>query len=85
MESLKETIDRMKKLKDLPKQAPSFKEGQIVNSPIGEMMVVDGSYGHEVIKEIWVPNVRLAFLKKDNTINKLKNHRFFTQDRLSLK
>jgi len=69
--------------KSLPVEEYKFMEGDIVISPIGRMIVVDTRCGCELKNKVWIPNIQLAFLTNKGKINKTRNHRFFTQDRLS--
>lgn len=83
MKSTENNYHKKEKIMAFPTHPTEFKTDELVISPTGyKMIVVDPSFGKELVKEIWMPRVRLAFVKKDNTINKLKNHRIFSQDRL---
>lgn len=84
MGNIFEEIEIIKDLNNKPKQSPKFKFEQLVIAPIGEvMMVVNEHHGDQLIDGVWIPKVRLGFIKKDKTLNMVRNHRFFTQDRLS--
>ena len=66
-------------LKNLPKQTPFFENGKIINTRIGEMMVIDNEWSHELMGNEWIPVIRLAFVNKDGSKNKHRNHRTFIQ------
>lgn len=70
------------KYKNLPRQIPVFKKHDRVITPVGNMIVVDPTFSHQLINNEWIPCVRLGFITSKLGLHKTKKHRFFTQDRL---
>jgi hypothetical protein len=80
METPEQYTEKLLKMKDdLPRQAPIFSKGDIVDTRFGKMKIVDPEYGHSLIDNIWVPRIDAGFMTKYGFINKTKKHKQFNQ------
>lgn len=81
MESIEETKRRLLATKNLPSQSEKFKTGDKVKTPIGTMYVVCLHY-KTLVDNVWIPQFKLGYLKKDGTLNKKKRFVTYSQNEI---
>lgn len=69
--------------KGIPRQKMRFKKNDLVLTPYGTMIVVNGyNDGYELEGNEWIPRITCAHITKNGTIDKRKNSLLVPQSKI---